>query len=249
MLARLSDDIGIALDEGGTYRFHGGHRLWAAPEVPSITYAPDNHDCDVTINGEELTISAGPDAAGLAKELTVTPGESGPVIDHQLTNAGTRDVTVAVWSITQFQLGGIAIAPTGAATSSTGVQADRSLVIWPYTDLSDARLSWRDAAVLVEAAPGEKIKVGVGPDPKQLGYFYDGYLFSKKVAPVGEGDYPDFGAVGQVFVNEDFCELESVGPIETLSPGSSTSLQETWSISECSDIETACSLVLDRRPT
>ena len=248
MLARLSDDVAIDLDEGGAYRFHGGHRLWAAPETPAITYAPDDHRCEMTESGEGLTITAPPDRAGLAKELRITADEDALVIDHTITNAGSFDIALAPWGITQFPLGGTALVPFGGAGSSTDPQADHNMALWPYTDLSDDRLTWTKTAVLVEASPGEKLKIGSGPDPGHLGYFYDGYLFTKKVTPAGEADYPDFGAVGQVFVNEDFCELESVGPIETLSRGSSASLQETWMISECSDIETAGRLVLNRRP-
>ena len=247
MLARLPDDVAIDLDEGGAYLFRGGHRLWAAPEVPAITHAPDDHQCEVTESGEGLTIKAPPDQAGLVKELRVTADEDALVIDHTITNAGSADITLAPWGITQFRLGGTALLPLAAPGPSTGLQADHNMVLWPYTDLSDDRLTWTETAVLIKASPGEKLKIGSGPNPGHLGYFYDRHLFTKMVSPAEEDEYPDMGAVGQVFVNEDFCELESVGPIDTLSPGSSTSLQETWMISECPNIETAGRLVLNRR--
>ncbi len=249
MLAQLPDDVAIDLDEGGAFLFRGGHRLWAAPEVPAITYAPDDHQCEVTESSEGLTIKAPPDRAGLVKELRVTADEDALVIDHTITNAGSVDITIAPWGITQFRLGGTALLPLAAPGPATGLQADRNMVLWPYTDLSDDRLTWTETAVLVEASPGEKLKIGSGPTPGHLGYFYDGHLFTKTISPARDTDYPDLGAVGQVFVNEDFCELESVGPTEPLSPGSSASLQETWMISECPDIETAGQLVLNQGPS
>ena len=244
LLARLPDEVGIELSDGGTYRFRGGHRLWAAPEVPAITYAPDDHACDVTKTDEGLSIGAPADTAGLAKELRISAKGGSLLVDHHLTNSGSGPVGVAGWGITQFRLGGTAIAPTG--TPSPGLQADRSVVLWPYTDPSDDRLAWTDAAVLVDAVSGAKLKIGIGPDPEHLGYFLDGYLFTKTIPAAGEGDFPDRGAVGQVFVNEDFCELESVGPIQTLAPGSSISLRETWTLAACPDLETARQRVSDR---
>ncbi|HKY47390.1 MAG TPA: hypothetical protein VJQ79_05325, partial [Acidimicrobiia bacterium] len=48
LFAQLSDEVLINHPDSGTYRFRGGHRLWAAPEVPAITYASDDHPCVVT---------------------------------------------------------------------------------------------------------------------------------------------------------------------------------------------------------
>ncbi len=72
LFAQLSDDVAIDLPGSEPYRFHGGHRLWAAPEVPAITYAPDDHTCVVSAGDDELTITAPADGAGLVKQLTVS---------------------------------------------------------------------------------------------------------------------------------------------------------------------------------
>ena len=40
-LAELGE-MAIELSCGRAYRMRGGHRLWVAPEVPEITYEPDN---------------------------------------------------------------------------------------------------------------------------------------------------------------------------------------------------------------
>ncbi len=245
MLARLPKHLGIELPGGGIYRFRGGHRLWAAPEVPAVTYAQDDRRCEVTTTTNGLNINALADAAGLAKEIRVGLIDDALVVDHRLTNDGIADVMVAAWGITQFQLGGTAVLPIGGTLPSTGPQADRSVVVWPYTDMTDRRLSWMDRGVLVDASPGPKLKIGSGPRPVRLGYLMDGYLFTKTIPSAGEGDYPDRGAVGQIFVNEHFCELESVGPVRTLSPGSSISTRERWEITECADLPTACDRVLD----
>jgi hypothetical protein len=65
------------------------------------------------------------------------------------------------------------------------------------------------------------------------------------MAPAGEGRYADRGAVAQVFVEDSFCELESLGSIVSLEPGSSVSHVEVWEVRECGDLETAYGLVTE----
>ena len=78
------------------------------------------------------------DRAGLLKEISVsaTAGGDAVVVEHVLTRRG-RPVDVAPWAITQLPLGGTAIVPVDGPDG--GPQANRSLVLWPYTDLGDDR--------------------------------------------------------------------------------------------------------------
>ena len=240
LFARLSDDVAIEHPDAGTYRFHGGHRVWAAPEVPRITYAGDDHRCDVKTAGPGFSVKAPADAAGLVKEIEVTPDGERLLVDHRLTNSTTTGLSVAAWGITQFPLGGVAILPLGGSPAADAYQADRSLLLWPYTNVTDPRLTWTEGAALVKAVAGPRFKIGVGPRPGRLGYHKDGYLFAKEVPSADEGEYPDRGAVGQVFVEASFCELESAGAIAVLLPGSSVAHREVWEVTECADLRAAC---------
>ena len=240
LFAQLGDDAVIEHPDSGTYRFHGGHRLWAAPEIPAITYASDDHPCAVTTGESGFTITAPMDAAGLIKQIRV--GSDGPrlLVDHHLANAGPRPIAAAPWGITQFRLGGSAIIPTGPLGDALDqFQAHSSFTVWPYTNLADPRLAWRQRAAIVGASPGPRFKIGAGPSPGHLGYLMDRQLFTKSIVPAGTGTYPDRGAVAQVFVDDSFCELESVGPITSLQPGSSISHREIWEVSECPDLMAA----------
>ena len=237
--AQLGEDVAIDLPDSGTFRFHGGHRLWAAPEIPSVTYSPDDHSCVVSTGDNGLTITAPADAAGLVKEMSVRLDGNGLVVDHRLTNAGSGPASIAAWAITQFRLGGSALLPIGPSTVGDRFQADRSIAIWPYTNLTDPRLSWQEGTAVVQAIAGPRFKIGSGPSPGRLGYLIDRQLFTKEIAPAGAGAYADRGAVGQVFVDDSFCELESVGPIVGLEPGSSVNHREFWEITECADLATA----------
>lgn len=244
LLAVLEDDVAIE-HPTGLFRFRGGHRLWAAREVPAITYAPDDHACSVENLARAIVITGPPDAAGLAKRITVA-GEDGMLrVDHAIENLGDSTLEIAPWSITQFPLGGLALLPLGGTTSPGNLQASGRLVTWPYTSLIDPRLRWRDAGVTIEARQGPALKMGSGPSPRHLGYLREGWLFTKQIPRAQPGEYPDHGAVGQVFTGESFCELESVGPLTLLEPGRSVWHREHWVVAPCDGEEEAWSILED----
>jgi hypothetical protein len=235
LFARLDPGVAIDRPEGPPYRFRGGHRLWAGPENPPLTYAPDDHHCEVARGPETLRIVGPVDAAGMGKEMVINRDGGDLVIEHVLSNQSQALLRVAPWAITQFRLGGVALMPV-ASCEPGGLQADRSLSLWPYTDLSDSRLHWRQAGVAIEARPGPPVKLGAGPNPARLGYFIDGCLFVKYLPPPGAGEYQDRGAVGQVYLDHRFCELESVGEVAFLSPGDSVRHSERWIVEPCTDL-------------
>jgi hypothetical protein len=246
ILARLDPIVGIDIPDLGRFRFHGGHRLWVSPESPPVTYAPDDHHCAVTTGSEGLTITAPVDAAGFVKELRVTWDGVNLIVEHRVEWAGRQPIKAGPWGITQLPLGGVAIMPIRPADGQSSFQADCSLVLWPYTDLDDRRISWQARAVVVNAHTGPRLKLGTGPGPPRLGYLREGQLFIKHAEPGVVGEYPDRGAVGQLFVNEAFCELETVGPIVSMEPGSETWHREAWEARECPDLDTALGIILER---
>jgi hypothetical protein len=239
LLAVLSPDVVVG-DTGDPYVFMGGHRVWASPEIPEITYAPDRHECSVSGDGDVVVVAAPPDRAGVVKEISIARlGQTLEVVNRLLF---TRDLglRLAAWSITQFPQGGRAIIPLAAA--DTAPLPNRTLVLWPYTSLSDHRLSFGGEAVVVEASGDDPIKLGIGPSPGRLGYWRDGRLFVKTVEGTPKGESVDMGASGQVYVGNGFCELESVGQVTSATEGAVTSVSEVWSVLECPDPEVAVRL-------
>jgi hypothetical protein len=212
--------------------------------MPEVSYAPDDAACQVEADREGLRVTGPVDGAGFRKELEVQAAGDTLVVEHRLGWEGDDRASAAAWAITQLPLGGTAVMPLGARKGSSPLQADRSLILWPYTDLSDPRLSFRPGAVLVGARPGPRLKLGTGPAPRRLGYHRAGWLFIKELPTAGDGDYPDRGAVGQVFSGEEFCELESIGPVHEMTPGSTISHRETWLATPCPDTETAVAEVM-----
>lgn len=241
ILANLGEDVSIE-QVGESYVFRGGHRLWAAPETPAVTYAPDDHDCAVSNSNGSVTITAPPDRAGISKQIVVSESDDGLVVEHTLRFSSDIATPLAPWAITQFPLGGHAIMPL--IGSDTSPLPNRNLVLWPYTKVDDSRVLFRSDAVIMEAVAGEKFKLGAGPNPARLGYLRNGWLFHKTVEPGDSRTHPDFGAVGQVYVGEGFCELESVGHMSVPEPGTPAALTEDWHVVECASLEEACELVV-----
>lgn len=238
MLVRLGPEA--TLDSpAGTVHFRGGHRLWVAPEEPWLTHIPDDDPCEVVWDAGHLWIKGPVDAAGFVKELELWDEAGALVVEHRLHRVGAEPVTAAPWAITQLIAGGTAILPVGGLSGS-GYQADRSLVLWPYSSLVDERLEVRDGAILINARPGPQTKFGSGPAPGRLGYFRDGWLFTKTVRPAADdGPYPDRGAVAQVYVNDAFCELETLGPLEAMEEGDVAVHRERWQATECPHLDVA----------
>jgi len=237
-------EVVIDRPDSGVYWFRGGHRLWASPEIPAITYAPDDEPCSVTAEAEVVSIVGPVDGAGLVKRMTLSDGPDGFVVEHELMNAGAAIIELAPWALSQIRLGGVAIVPVSGEPDEYQLSASSSLVIWPYTDLADPRVTWDPGGVLVRAEPGPPFKVGTGPSPGRLGYLIDGHLFTKGVMPSGPGRYPDRGAVGQFYLGDAFCELETVGPLSSLEPGASVSHREVWEIQECDSVASAVARVM-----
>ena len=218
---------------GERFRFLGGHRLWVAPEIPSITYQPDDRPCAVAEVEEGVGVEAPADGAHLVKAILVRRTLDGWIVDHVVRNASRRTITIAPWAITQLRTGGEAVLPI--APSEGGPQADRSLVLWPYTDLGDPRLRFDRNEVRVDAARnGPPLKLGVAPSDGRVAYELDGYRFEKRIDVDSDAPYADRGAAVQVYVCDDFCELETLGPLHEVEPGGSVALRERWSVARTS---------------
>jgi len=243
LLAQLGPEISIEYD-GGSYAFRGGHRLWASPEIGPITYAPDDHECVISHDGDEVTVTAPVDRAGLVKEIMVSHDGGSLLVDHRVTSPDGAQPSLAAWALTQLPLGGTAILPL--VGDDTAPSANRYLVIWPYTSIEDRRVTLREDALELEASGGPSLKFGVGPTPGRLGYFLDGVVFIKEIEPATHRVVPDYGAAGQVYVGDHFCELESVGGLTDLSEGRAAVLRERWTVVECGDLDSAARLTVER---
>jgi hypothetical protein len=191
----------------------------------------DDQPVEIISDGDSILISKHVELkTGIEKSIRVRLDKDKPVItlEHELKNCGNKTLVGAPWAITQLKTGGIAILPQ--AKEDTGLLPNRSLVIWPYTDMSNPRVRWGNDFVLLEASVDSPFKVGF-PNPRGwLAYWLDGDLFVKRATYDANLAYYDKDSSSECYCNERFLELETLGPIVTIEPGQSVLHIETWEL-------------------
>jgi len=219
-----------------TWQPRGGHRLWAAPEKVPYTYALDNRAVTVSQRGDAISLTAPMEPeTGLVKQMTVKLAARGTQVEvtHRIRNTRRKPQRLAAWAVTMLAQGGHGIvAFPRHAQHPKALTPARSLVLWAYTDLSDPRWRFTAKYMLLRQDPN----VGV---PQKLGQFHarpsgsyllGDELFTKAARANPSKPYPDFGCSFEIFVNSDFLELETLGPLVDLAPGAATTHKETWTL-------------------
>jgi hypothetical protein len=232
-------DFTLHSPDTGKLRLWGGHRLWVAPEVPRTTWRPDDQPVIVRTTRRGLEIT-GPtdDLTGLEKSLEIelqqTPRAAGiVVVDHTLRNRGSQPVSGAPWAITQFKTGGFAILyHKRTPQDELGLQSDREISLWPYTDIRSPCIEWGNEYTFVHARmTSGALKLGF---PKGLlGYHRKRTLFIKTAYAC----YPPRGSMSECYCNDRFLELETLGPVVTIQPGESVMHREAWWLYDNVDLE------------
>ncbi|MEX2162035.1 MAG: hypothetical protein WD751_08985 [Anaerolineales bacterium] len=214
----------------GRYQLLGGHRLWAAPEIPGVSYAPDSAGLQITEAEGGLDLTWEPRQQGLAKSIRVTLVADRPAVRlvHTITNRFEHGLQLAPWGITVLPLGGRAYLPS--AGEGNGLHPDRHLVLWPYARWDDPRIALMTAGITVAGKAGSPpLKVGAFVDSGVCAYLRSGILMVIRFA-VQEGDYPDRQCNVEAYCSDRYLELETLGTLADLAPGESASFEETWEI-------------------
>ena len=245
LFAELSDVEASAGPGGPAVALHGGHRIWVAPETAERTYVDDDRPLDVTVSGTQVVASRVHE--GLRRTLTVRVADGAVLVDHELANEGDEPIRCASWGITQFPLGGTALLPLGRQPRDpAGLQASGALTVWPYTDLADPRLRLGPGWAGLEGTPHPDIEdpgpelhhVKIGGDGfvGWVVHLRDGVLFTKWHDPPASGAHAlDLGAIAQVYVDDRFAEVESLGTVSDLAPGSTRGHRERWEVTTVGD--------------
>lgn len=221
----------------GPYRLYGGHRLWHAPEAMPRTYVLDDGGCTVQ-EAPGGVIILGPVEAetGIRKQiqLQLAHDRAAVTVTHRLENLGPWGVELAPWGITQLRLGGVAILPQlRQALDPTGLLPNRNLVLWPYSQLADSRLSLHDDLFLLRGqAHADAIKIGYMNRMGWAAYLTGRVLFVKRFDSHPDLPHVDFGCNCESYCRDRFIELETVGPLVRLEPGQSVTHEEEWELIE-----------------
>lgn len=219
---------------GDDWRIYGGHRLWHAPEAKPRTYWPDNTAVEVVKqpNGLRL-IQSVERTTGIQKEidLTLDPISTRVRIVHRLRNMGPWPIELAPWTLTVMEVGGKVIIPQPPYKShDEELLPLRSLAIWGYTNMHDPRYVWGSKYIVLSQDPSAKepTKIGAGVREGWVAYWRNGHLFVKRFEFQNGASYPDFGCSVESFTNAEMIELETLGPMNLLQPGSIVEYVEEW---------------------
>ncbi len=221
----------MGLTDGDQWRIYGGHRLWHAPESMPRTYTPDNDPVAVSEQAGVVRIVPPVETTtGLQKEidLTLSPSEAHVRVVHRLRNAGAWTIKAAPWALSVMAPGGTAILPV--PQTGDGLLPTSAIGLWPYTRMTDPRWTWGDRYILLAQTPGAQTrqKTGVYSTDGWAAYARNGHCFVKRFHVQPGAEYPDFGATVETYTDGEMLELETLGPLTHLEPGSAMEHVEDW---------------------
>lgn len=248
LLKIFEDEAGRTGDK--EYHIYGGHRVWAAPEDPVLSYIPDNDPVEFNIDENKRSISLKPadDGSGLGKSMELRVDTNGGfVIRNKIVNVSGDFVDIASWGITAFVPGGVGIMPLVRETEKElQLRSDFSLNLWHYTDLSDPAFEWhKNAIVLHQSKCLAPQKIGCYLEKPVLAYKLGEDLIIKKMInsyKSGKG-YPDRGSNAEIYLNTELLELEFLSEWKTLAPGESVYHEEELSLIKIDDEEEISSAI------
>ncbi len=210
----------------GEYYLHGGHRLWTAPEDPFYT-CPEI-DVNVIEEKDNVILRSPIDASGLEKEISFHLDENRVHLVHRITWHGNKPIEFAPWSITQLRADGIAILPL---SSAVGLAPNRSIVLWPYSQMHDQRFELHNDLILLHCQANEQaFKVGSFSKHGWIACTVGTALFVKRFSLDDSQNYPDMGCSVEAYLKDACVELETLGPLSKLRQNESVTHEETWEV-------------------
>jgi len=226
------------------WNIYGGHRFWISPESWPVTYYPDNEKVDVEIKDNVVTLTPPVQKVTGFKEtmrLTFSEVSSTVSIEHILENRSDEEKECAIWAITVLSQKGKCIVPQ--SSRKTGLLSNRTLMLWPYTDVKDARLEIGNKYITLCQDPEAKcsLKFGINNEDGYIWYVNHGYTFRKYfIADHINKRYPDNGCSCEIFTNKLFLEAESLSPLVKLAPGEKTEHTEVWELLDTTEPVQPC---------
>ena len=124
--------------------------------------------------------------------------------------------------------------PPAAAAAAAGhfVRPNRTLVLWPYTSWEDPRFRPKDGLLTLDGDAGTHFKLGYFNEYGWVAYARDGVLLVRRFDPQPGQPHPDLGCNAETYIGARYVELELLGPLVRIDPGSSAMLVERWQVAE-----------------
>jgi hypothetical protein len=216
---------------------YGGHRLWHAPEVSPRTYTPDNVPVDHEWDGATLTLRSFDVPNGIEREMRLTMSPTAPLVSvaHRLVNRSPWPIELAVWGVSVMAPGGRGIFPLDDFVShDETLLPARPLVLWPYTDMTDPRWTWGSRYVQLrqDQSATRSQKIGMLNPKGWAAYLVGGEAFIKGYPCEPGATYTDMGCNTESYTDPDMLEVETLGPLTRLEPGTGADHLESWLVAK-----------------
>ena len=218
------------------FQLRGGSRVWKAPEDPVATWAPDNVPVNIKVTPTGL-IAAAPvePLTKLQKEIEISMDATGTkvTVSNRITNHGLFAIEFSPWVLTMMAQGGMAVAgfpPRG--THPQNLEVTNPLSMWAYTDLSDPRWKFTKKFLTLRQDPNNTSaqKIGSFNVDTWAAYLLNGEAFIKRTKADPTKTYPDFGCSFETFTNNEFLEIETLGPMTNVQPEHTVEQVEQWGL-------------------
>ncbi len=222
--------------KGKAWESFGGHRIWVTPEGYPETYTPDDKPVSFTVNDDSVVFTAEEDTeVGIAKTLTIKmdPDDANMTVKVNVKNISGAKKEFAVWVISVCEAGGNLIIPMN--TNDTGYLHNRSISVWPYTDLSDSRIYFgkKYATVKQDVNAQGPLKLGFDLNQGVTYYVLGDDIFSKRYeAKHGLLPYPDGNSSFETYTDNVMLEIETLSDVRVVENGDSHELLEFWSLNK-----------------
>lgn len=233
----LTDEKYEALfGKGKAWESMGGHRVWVTPESYPETYTPDDKPVSYTVNDDGAQFTSIEDVeVGIAKTLTIKmdPDDANMTVKMNVKNISGKKREYAIWAISVCEAGGNLIIPMN--TNDTGLLHNRSISVWPYTDLSDKRIRFGKTYTTIAQDVNATTPVKLGFDLNQgvVYYVLGDDIFSKRYnAKHGQLPYPDENCSFETYTNDVMIEVETLSDIKAVENGDSHEHFEFWSLNK-----------------
>jgi hypothetical protein len=234
LFKEYADQLGKSGEE--KFQLRGGDRVWKAPEDPIATWAPDNVPVEIQVTPAGL-IAREPvePLTKLQKEIEISLAPTGTTVRvaHRITNRSLFPLEFAPWALTMMAPGGLAVSgfpPRGK--HPINLEATNPLVMWAYTNLSDPRWKFTKKYLTLRQDPNnaEAQKLGMFNADTWAAYLLGGEAFVKRTKADPSKVYTDFGCSFETFTNNEFLEMETLGPMRKVQPGQTVELVENWAL-------------------
>ena len=234
LFKEFSDQLGKTGEKD--FQLRGGSRVWKAPEDPVASWAPDNVPVNIRItpNGVIATEPVEP-STQLQKEIEVSLAQSGSnvTVFYRITNHSWFPLEFSPWALTMMAQGGTIVSgfpPRGHHPQN--LEATNPLVMWAYTDFTDPRWKFTRKYLTLHQDPNTKEaqKLGMFNPDTWAAYLLNGEVFVKRIKADPTKPYPDFGCSFETFTNNEFLEVETLGPLSKVAPGHTVELVEHWEL-------------------